>query len=90
MGLRLYGHRHHLARPPSSRWVNLSLDDMLRLKGKLEIILGVSVANVRDQGVQQFWLIGQLTAFHIVANEVAEDAPEVLVPGIGQEASGVR
>ena len=52
---------------------------------ELEIVLCVVVRNVFHHLAQQLAIVGQQALLHIVAQQVAEDATEVLMARIAQE-----
>lgn len=57
------------------------------LKGKLEIAFCIVVGNVSYNFGQGIHVRGELTVFYPGADQVAEDAAEVLMSGVGKEAS---
>ena len=56
---------------------------------KFEVVLCVVVRNIFYNLGENAVILGEFSVFHPVAKEIAEDASEVFVSGVGQEASGV-
>ena len=56
---------------------------------KLEVAAGVVVRDILDHAAQNLHVGGQQTALHIVGEEIAENATEVLVTRIAQERAAV-
>src|SRR5258708_24038792 len=56
---------------------------------EIEVLPGVVIADVADDLADPFQVVRDLDVGDLVAEEVAEDAGEVLVPGKGQETAGV-
>lgn len=56
---------------------------------ELEVVAGVAVADVFDQLAEQGRLVRQGAAGDVVAEQVAEQAAEVLVTGVAEEAAAV-
>ena len=46
---------------------------------------GVAAADIGDEAVEPVAAVGQPAALHVGAEEVTEDAAEVLVPRLGEE-----
>ena len=56
---------------------------------KFEVVLCVVVRNIFYNLGENAVILGEFSVFHPVAKEIAEDASEVFVSGVGQEASGI-
>ena len=54
-----------------------------------EVFLGVLVAYAADDLLQGLHIIGEHAVFHPLAQQTAQDAAEVLVAGIAEEAAAV-
>ena len=65
------------------------------LKIHQEIVLqakvagGVPIADALHDLLQRSLNVGVFAVFHPVADQIAENAAEIIVPGIGQEGAGV-
>src|SRR4051812_27606747 len=76
------------ARPRSSRWVR----DPLRVPNsdlESEVLPGVAEADVLDQRAQQGAVVGEQPPLDVRADHVAQQAPEILVARVRQEAARV-
>ena len=49
---------------------------------KLEVVLGIVVADVFHHAVEAFFVVGKQSLLHIVAQQIAEQATEILVARI--------
>ena len=49
-------------------------------KGKSEVVVGIEEADVSNQAAECLAIVGQQAAPHVLAEEVAQEAAEVLVP----------
>ena len=54
-----------------------------------KVVFGVFKADVLDHLAEEFEVAGDFSGFDVTADDVAEDAAEVFVPRIGQEAAGI-
>ena len=52
-----------------------------------EVAFGVAEANALDNGAQGLFIGGILAVFDPGAEQLTEDAAEILVPGVGEEAA---
>jgi hypothetical protein len=57
--------------------------------GQLQVLLRIPVTDVLDESSQEFLVIGEITANHILPNQVAKDAPEIFVTWIGHKRARV-
>ena len=56
---------------------------------ELEVCLCVVVADAADNILQSLGVVGIHTVIHPTADQVTQNATEVLVTGVGDEAAGV-
>ena len=61
----------------------------LALNIKFEVVLCVVVRDIFYNLGENVVILGELSVFHPVAEQIAEDTPEVFMSGVGQEAPGV-
>ena len=56
---------------------------------KLEVVLGIVVADVFHHAVEAFFVIGKQSLLHIIAQQIAEQSAEIFMTGIRQERATV-
>ena len=56
---------------------------------ELKIVLGVVVGDVLNHAAQQFAVVRQQALLHIITQQIAENATEVLVTRIAEERTAV-
>jgi hypothetical protein len=56
---------------------------------KSEILPGVSIADIADQAADEFVVIGDKSVPHVVTEDIAEEAAEILVARVGNEGPAV-
>jgi hypothetical protein len=57
--------------------------------GQLKVSLGISVADILDEPAQEGVVVRQFAARNLLSEDVAEDAPEVLMARVRHEGAGV-
>ena len=67
----------------------IALKSHMTLDIKFKVSLCVVVGDILYDLTQDVVIFGEFAVIHPVSEQIAEDAPEVLVPCVGQEASGV-
>jgi hypothetical protein len=54
-----------------------------------EILPGIVIADIPDQAADEFVVIGDKSAPHVVTEDIAEEAAEILVARVGNEGPAV-
>ena len=72
------------------RKINFLNDGLLTKYSEFEILLGVAIGHAFNQLADEVHFAGrQFAVHHVGADQVAQDAAEIFVTWIGEEAPGV-
>jgi hypothetical protein len=64
---------------------NIYLDLLI----KIEKVFGIVVGYIRDNFSQQFFIRRQLSIYHIIADQIAQDPSKIFMSRERQKASGI-